>query len=106
MSKEKEEKEIIKKPVEQTDKSPEKEISSELTDNDAETGLKVRNNKYFEEIGKRKTAKARVRLFTKGGKSFIVNNKPCKEYFPTQDLQKIASASLDKMNLLESSRFR
>lgn len=96
---------IVKKPV--SEKEPEKEIKQETPAQEEVSEIEIKgakNNKYFEEIGKRKTAKARVRLFTRGEKAFIVNNKTYKEYFPTLDLQKIASASLDKMKLLE--RFR
>jgi small subunit ribosomal protein S9 len=36
---------------------------------------------YFEGLGRRKTAKARVRLFPEGDGTFIVNNRPVQEYF-------------------------
>lgn len=51
--------------------------------------------KYWEGIGRRKNASARVRL-TKGGKSFIINNKKLKEYFNTLELQNIAKEALIK----------
>lgn len=81
-----------------------KEISSPKPASEIE--IKGKNNKYFEEMGKRKTAKARVRLFTRGEKEFVVNNKSFREYFPTLDLQKIATASLDKMKLLDKFRIQ
>ena len=37
--------------------------------------------RYYEGIGRRKAAIARVRLFAGGGE-FLVNGKPMKEYFP------------------------
>ena len=49
---------------------------------------------YFEAVGRRKTAIARVRIFTSspdqsvGEGNLIINNKPYKEYFPTLILQK------------------
>lgn len=58
-------------------------------------------NKYYSAIGRRKTAVARIRLFTQGKKEFLVNDKPYKDYFPTLELQKIASASLETMKCLE-----
>lgn len=61
------------------------------------------HDRYFEGVGRRKTAVARVRLFTKAG-DFLVNNKPYGAYFPTLELQKIADDSLQKMKL--SGRFR
>lgn len=62
-----------------------------------------RPERYFESVGRRKTATARVRLFTRSG-DFSVNNKLYSEYFPTIDLQKIAEDSLQKMKLF--GRFR
>ena len=60
-------------------------------------------DRYFEAVGRRKTAVARVRLFTKSG-AFTVNDKAYGLYFPTLDLQKIAEDALKKMKLWE--RFR
>ena len=71
------------------------------------TEIKERETKpvrYFEGIGRRKTSIARVRLFTKGEKEFLVNGKPYNLYFPTFDLCQIATASLRKMGSLD--RFR
>lgn len=59
--------------------------------------------RYFEDVGRRKTATARVRLFTKSG-AFTVNGKPYGIYFPTLDLQKIVEDPLKEMKLWE--RFR
>jgi small subunit ribosomal protein S9 len=53
--------------------------------------------KYFEAVGKRKTAIARIRLFTQGDKTIEVNKKDYKEYFSTSDLQQIIESSLKKM---------
>lgn len=39
--------------------------------------------KYFEGIGRRKTASARVRIFA-GDKPSVVNGKPVDEYFPAE----------------------
>ncbi|MGC9394557.1 MAG: 30S ribosomal protein S9 [Anaerolineae bacterium] len=36
---------------------------------------------YYEGIGRRKTASARVRLHTDGNGQFVVNGKPYQEYF-------------------------
>ncbi len=60
-------------------------------------------DRYMEGIGRRKTAIARVRLFTRAG-DFAVNNKPHAEYFPTLELQSIAEDALQKMKLF--GRFR
>jgi small subunit ribosomal protein S9 len=58
---------------------------------------KIKSDNYYKSEGKRKTSVARVRIWTKGEKEFLVNQKPLEKYFPTPELQKIASASLEKM---------
>ena len=60
--------------------------------------------KYFEAEGRRKTAVARIRLFTLGEKGFLVNAKSLQQYFPTFELQQIAQASLEKMKCLDKFR--
>ena len=59
---------------------------------------KQRPDRYFEGVGRRKTAVARVRLFTKAG-DFRVNEKLHTEFFKTFDQQKIAEEALQKMKL-------
>lgn len=51
---------------------------------------------YFEGVGRRKTAVARVRLFEKGT-GFVINDKKMEEHFPTKEMQKIATEALAKM---------
>jgi len=60
--------------------------------------------RFFEGIGKRKTAKARVRLFTQGEKEILINEKPLKSYFSTLELQQIAESALMKMKCLDKFR--
>ena len=60
--------------------------------------------KYWGATGRRKTSLARVRLFAKGEKIFLVNDKPCNVYFPTLELQKISQIALEKMNCLDKFR--
>lgn len=56
---------------------------------------------YFEAIGKRKSAIARVRLFNKEGeKELLVNDKSFKDYFPTIELQQIIVSPLERMDCL------
>lgn len=57
--------------------------------------------KYFEAVGKRKSAVARVRLFTSGEKDFVVNGKTCLQYFQSPELEQIAQSSLQKMKCLD-----
>ena len=65
---------------------------------------KLKPLRYYEATGRRKTAVARVRLFTRGDREFIVNSKPYADYFSTHELQKIVAGALRKMKSLE--RFR
>ena len=65
---------------------------------------KISQEKYFEAVGRRKTAVARIRLFTRGEKTLLINEKPFNIYFPTLELQQIAQSSLKKMKSLD--RFR
>lgn len=63
-----------------------------------------KEGRFFEAVGRRKTSVARIRLFTQGEKTIIVNNKPYEQYFNEPDLQKTATASLEKMKC--NSHFR
>ncbi|MCK9578344.1 30S ribosomal protein S9 [bacterium] len=55
------------------------------------------SNDYFVGTGRRKTSVARVRLYTKGDKTISVNEKKFKEYFTSDDLQRIVMSSLERM---------
>ncbi len=64
-----------------------------------ENGKNPKSNRYYEAVGRRKTAIARVRLFTRGDKSFIINDKPLENYFPGPQFRSIIEAPLIKMNI-------
>jgi small subunit ribosomal protein S9 len=92
----------------------------------------IKPEKYYEAVGRRKTAVAKIQLFTKGlrpkdgalafgeeprvpthhppafggslEKLFLVNKKPLEKYFPTSELQKLALASLEIMKCLDKFR--
>ena len=64
----------------------------------------IKPEKYYQAVGRRKTAVARIRLLTRGEKIFLVNQKPFEQYFPTLELQKMAKASLEKMKCLDKFR--
>lgn len=66
-----------------------------------ESKSEVKPERYFEAVGRRKTAVARIRLFTQGDKTILVNDKSYKEYFPILELQQIVNSSLDKMKALD-----
>lgn len=58
--------------------------------------VKKAEKKYFEGIGRRKTATARVRIFpTKKNKNnFIINEKELSKYFPDFEFQQIVTSPL------------
>ena len=62
--------------------------------------------RYFEAVGRRKTAVARIRLFTKGEKEFLINRKLYQNYFQDLQLQQIAISSLKKMNCVDKFRIQ
>ncbi|MEK7114704.1 MAG: 30S ribosomal protein S9 [Patescibacteria group bacterium] len=55
---------------------------------------------YFEAVGRRKTAVARVRLFTKKI-GIEINDKNVSDYFPILRLQKTVTAPLEKMKIAD-----
>lgn len=58
---------------------------------------KDKKSKYLEAIGRRKTAVARVRLYTQGKKEVLVNGKNISDYFKTPYLQEIVLSPLEKL---------
>ena len=61
-------------------------------------------DRYFEAIGRRKTAVARIRLFTKGDKEFLVNDMSYQKYFQLVEDQERAISSMKKMKCLDKFR--
>ena len=97
MIKEKPKKEVVKKVKKVEENQIPLEAENEGDDFLNEKELALRSDRYFEAVGRRKTAVARVRLFTKGDKDFLVNGKPYKEYFTLVDDQETAVSSMEKM---------
>ena len=56
-------------------------------------------HKYFEAVGRRKTAVARVRLVPATKTTFTLNGKELAVYFPTKMLQSIAEDAFTKSKL-------
>jgi small subunit ribosomal protein S9 len=54
---------------------------------------------YFEGVGRRKTAVARVRLYPKSQQGFMVNDKELQDYFSANESQLIALSPLKLINL-------
>jgi len=105
-TKEEEKKEFVTPAVEvasdSVDVIGEDEISAEIAKTIKESAGEP--DRYFEAIGRRKTAVARVRLFTKGDKEFIVNAKPYEKYFQTKADQETCVASMNKMKCVDKFR--
>lgn len=72
---------------------------------ESEEGTVVKDKRYYEAIGRRKTAVAQVRLFAtkafedKSGR-ITVNNKFYKDYFPELGFRQIIESPLEKMKSL------
>lgn len=60
--------------------------------------------RYWEAVGRRKTAVARVRIFSRGEKGMRVNGQPASDYFRYPLLRQIAAEALETMKT--SDRFR
>lgn len=58
-------------------------------------------DKYYQAIGRRKTAVARIRMFTRGDKVFLVNGIPYTEYFKLPADQQVTVSSMVKMKCLD-----
>ncbi len=56
-------------------------------------------NKYIEQIGRRKTATARVRLTPASKASFIINDKDVHDYFQTSELLSIVNSAFSKADI-------
>ncbi|MEI8328125.1 MAG: 30S ribosomal protein S9 [Candidatus Taylorbacteria bacterium] len=50
--------------------------------------------KYFEAVGRRKTAVARVRLFAGAKSGYEVNGKTLEAYFPTREMQQTVTDAI------------
>lgn len=75
-----------------------------VTNETSELKADLKPERYWEAVGRRKTAVARVRLFTRGDKGMWVNDKPYGIYFHTEDMRRTAEDALKKMKAQE--RFR
>lgn len=64
-----------------------------------ETEIKKAKEKYYEAVGRRKNAVARVRLF-EGSKKIFINDKEYKKYFVLEEFQNIIEDPLKVAGLL------
>lgn len=56
--------------------------------------MTTKSTKYFEAVGRRKTAIARVRMFPESKNSYEINGKTLEAYFPTKEMQNGAIGAL------------
>lgn len=85
----------------------EKKAKTSLKSKDKkETISKPKIERYFEGVGRRKTSTVRVRIFTKGESTFLVNGKPYNIYFPNLELQKIVYSPLEIMKCVDKFRIQ
>ena len=59
---------------------------------------------YYEAVGRRKTAVARVRLFEEEGKGIFVNRKKLEDYFSLASLRQAVEEPLKKVKVLDKFR--
>ncbi len=103
-----EEKEVIKPIVPVVSVLPVKKVevdddfdSLSPEDFPTEKDVAAKPDRYFEATGRRKTAVARVRIFTRGEKQFLVNGAPYQQYFTLVADQDMVTASMRKMKCLD-----
>ena len=77
------------------------ELKEKIISPNIEIVPEEKSDKFFEAIGRRKTAIARVRLFAKGDKEFLINAKPYNIYFPYPYFQKVIQGPLEVVNCPE-----
>ncbi len=61
-----------------------------------------KDSKYYEATGRRKTAAARVRLFSNKKSEILINNKPYEEYFPTLELRDSVDSPLKEVDCFDN----
>lgn len=58
--------------------------------------------KYFEAVGRRKTAVARVRLFPAAKSSYLVNEKALESYFPVREMRSAVTEAVNNAKSAQS----
>lgn len=98
-------KKAVRKPRKPVEEKPiaEKEAVKVSIESEAE-GEAMKTDRYYNASGRRKTSVARIRVWTKGDKTFSVNQMPLEKYFPTIELQRIVKSPLELMNTADKFR--
>ena len=69
-----------------------------------ETKQKTSPSRYIEAIGRRKSAIARVRIFSSDKYSFEINNRSLEDYFPIDELRRNIRKVFESINI--SQKFK
>ncbi|HXK31917.1 MAG TPA: 30S ribosomal protein S9 [Candidatus Paceibacterota bacterium] len=80
--------------VKKTKKETVKKVKKAPAKKTVKATVKPKVAKYFEGIGRRKTAVARVRISIQKEKTFLINARTSENYFPTKYLQRIILSPL------------
>ncbi len=80
--------------VKKTKKETVKKVKKAPVKKTVKVTVKPKIAKYFEGIGRRKTAVARVRISIQKEKTFLINTRTSENYFPTKYLQRIILSPL------------
>jgi small subunit ribosomal protein S9 len=59
----------------------------------------IKEKKFWQGIGRRKSAIALVKIFKEKEGPFLINEKPIEKYFPLFELQKTAKAPIELLKL-------
>ena len=59
----------------------------------------IKENKYIETVGRRKTSVARVRITPNTKSSFLINDRSLEDYFPVPEQRAIVMNALDEAKL-------
>jgi len=102
---EKQEEKIEEKTIDPIIQKEDEALDGEMSDEDLEKEIQKAisgdKSRYIEAVGRRKTATARVRLYTQGKKGIIVNEKLYSDYFPMKELQKVIEEPLESLKCLD-----
>ena len=61
----------------------------------------TKTTKYYEAVGRRKTAIARVRLFPESKMSYKINEKSLESYFPVREMQNMVTEAVNNAKAAE-----
>jgi len=93
-------KKVVKKTVVKKPAVKKEEVTIKAP-KETKTSKSIFSGKYISAIGRRKTAIARVRLFSNGKNQVVVNGKEYRDYFQVESMQNKVREPIEKMKLVE-----